>query len=78
VGNLPYGIRVVAREGLEAFDAALARTLTGPFRAWRRALLVDDPARLVRAGGRAPDRVHRLVNGGIPVVLGMWEPDDRT
>ncbi|HVP60422.1 MAG TPA: RNA methyltransferase [Myxococcaceae bacterium] len=77
VGNLPYGLRVGAREGLEAFDAALARTLTGPFRAWGRALLVDDPARLPRAGGRAPDRVHRLFNGGIPVVLGTWEPDDR-
>ncbi|HUM11340.1 MAG TPA: RNA methyltransferase [Myxococcaceae bacterium] len=78
VGNLPYGLRVGAREGLEAFDAAVARALTDPFRAWRRALLVDDPARLVRAGGRAPDRVHRLVNGGIPVVLGIWETDDGT
>ncbi len=77
VGNLPYGLRVGAREGLEAFDAGLGRTLTGPFRAWRRGLLVDDPARLVRAGGRPPDRVHRLVNGGIPVVLGTWEPDGR-
>jgi len=78
VGNLPYGLRVGAREGLEAFDAALARTLAGPFRAWRRALLVDDPARLVRVGGREPDGIHRLVNGGIPVVLGTWEPDDGT
>lgn len=75
VGNLPYGVRLGARGGLEAFDAALARALTGPFLAWRKALLVDDPARLARAGGRAPDRVHRLVNGGIPVVLGLWEGD---
>ncbi|MGZ6130568.1 MAG: THUMP domain-containing class I SAM-dependent RNA methyltransferase [Myxococcaceae bacterium] len=73
VGNLPYGVRVGARGGLDAFDAVLARALTGPFRTWRRALLVDDPARLTRAGGRTPDRVHRLLNGGIPVVLGLWE-----
>lgn len=78
VGNLPYGLRVGAGEGLETFDAALARALTGPLHAWRRALLVDDPARLARAGGRRPDRVHRLVNGGIPVVLGTWEADDGT
>ncbi len=76
VGNLPYGVRVGAREGLDAFDRALARTLTGPFRRWRRALLVDDPARLARAGGRAPDRVHPMVNGGLRVVLGVWEPAD--
>jgi 23S rRNA G2445 N2-methylase RlmL len=74
VGDLPYGIRVGAREGLEVFDVALARTLAGPFRMWRRALLVDDAARLERAGGRAPDQLYRLVNGGIPVVLGVWEP----
>jgi len=73
VGNLPYGRRVDAREGLEQFDAALARTLSGAFQGWRKALLVDDEARLVRAGGTAPHRVHRLVNGGLPVVLGVWE-----
>ena len=73
VGNLPYGLRVGAREGLELFDRALARTLTGPFGRWRRALLVDDEARLARAGGSAPHRIHRLVNGGLPVVLGIWE-----
>ncbi len=75
VGNLPYGVRVNARGGLDSFDSALAGALTGPFRTWRRALLVDDPARLSRAGGRTPDRVHRLLNGGIPVVLGIWEGD---
>jgi 23S rRNA G2445 N2-methylase RlmL len=75
VGNLPYGVRVDARGGLDAFDGALAGALTGQFRTWRRALLVDDPARLSRAGGRTPDRVHRLANGGIPVVLGIWESD---
>jgi len=74
VGNLPYGLRVGAGAGLEAFDGALARTLTGAFKSWRKALLVDDEARLVRAGGSKPHRVHRLVNGGIPVVLGVWEP----
>lgn len=76
VGNLPYGRRVDARGGLEAFDAALARTLRVEFPAWRKALLVDDEARLIRAGGTAPHRVHRLVNGGLPVVLGVWEPGD--
>jgi putative N6-adenine-specific DNA methylase len=75
VGNLPYGVRVGARRGLEDFDAALARTLQGPFRRWRRALMVDDPDRLPRAGGRAPDQVHHLVNGGIAVVLGIWDAD---
>jgi putative N6-adenine-specific DNA methylase len=75
VGNLPYGVRVGARGGLDVFDTALAGALTGPFRAWRRALLVDDPGRLSRAGGRTPDQVHRLLNGGIPVVLGLWEGD---
>jgi len=75
VGNLPYGLRVGAGVGLEAFDAALARTLAGPFRGWRKALLVDDGARLARAGGSKPHRTHRLVNGGLPVVLGVWEPD---
>jgi putative N6-adenine-specific DNA methylase len=73
VGNLPYGLRVGSRAGLEAFDAALARTLCGAFAGWRKALLVDDERRLTRAGGSAPHRVHRLVNGGIPVVLGVWE-----
>jgi len=73
VGNLPYGVRVDAREGLEAFDAALARTLGREFAGWRKALLVDDEARLARAGGGKPDRIHHLVNGGIPVVLGVWE-----
>jgi putative N6-adenine-specific DNA methylase len=73
VGNLPYGLRVGARGGLDAFDDALARTVAGPFRAWRRAFLVDDPGRLLRIGGREPDRVHPLVNGGIPVVLGLWD-----
>jgi putative N6-adenine-specific DNA methylase len=73
VGNLPYGLRVDAREGLEAFDAALARTLGREFAGWRKALLVDDEARLARAGGAQPDRIHRLVNGGLPVVLGVWE-----
>jgi putative N6-adenine-specific DNA methylase len=73
VGNLPYGIRVNARTGLEAFDSALARTLAGAFAGWRKALLVDDETRLARAGGSAPHRVHRLTNGGIPVVLGVWD-----
>jgi putative N6-adenine-specific DNA methylase len=75
VGNLPYGRRVDAREGLEEFDASLARTLSRAFQGWRTALLVDDEARLVRAGGTVPHRVHRLVNGGLPVVLGVWEAD---
>ena len=74
IGNLPYGRRVDARGGLEAFDAALAGTLSQAFRGWRKALLVDDETRLTRAGGTAPHRVHRLVNGGLPVVLGIWEP----
>jgi putative N6-adenine-specific DNA methylase len=73
VGNLPYGLRVGARDGLEGFDAALARTLRGAFAGWRKALLVDDERRLARAGGSAPHRVHRLVNGGIHVVLGVWD-----
>jgi putative N6-adenine-specific DNA methylase len=73
VGNLPYGVRVDARGGLEAFDSALAQTLSREFSGWRRALLVDDETRLVRAGGRPPDRLHRLVNGGLPVVLGVWD-----
>ncbi|HZJ53855.1 MAG TPA: RNA methyltransferase [Myxococcaceae bacterium] len=73
VGNLPYGLRVGAREGLEAFDAAMATTLGTGFAGWRRALLVDTEDRLERAGGRAPQRVYRLVNGGLPVVLGVWE-----
>lgn len=73
VGNLPYGIRVDARGGLEAFDAALARTLSREFSDWRWALLVDDERRLTRAGGRPPDRLHRLVNGGVPVALGVWD-----
>ena len=74
VGNLPYGRRVDARGGLEDFDAALARTLSRAFPGWRKAFLVDDEERLARAGGTAPHRVHRLVNGGLPVVLGVWEP----
>ena len=74
VGNLPYGVRVGSRGGLEAFDATLARTLGGAFAGWRKALLVDDERRLARAGGSAPHEMHRLVNGGIPVVLGVWEP----
>lgn len=73
VGNLPYGRRVDARGGLEAFDVALARTLSRAFLGWRKALLVDDEDRLTHAGGTAPHRVHRLVNGGLPVVLGVWE-----
>jgi putative N6-adenine-specific DNA methylase len=73
IGNLPYGLRVDARGGLEAFDSALARTLGREFAGWRRALLVDDEARLVRAGGTTPDRLHRLVNGGLSVVLGVWD-----
>jgi len=75
VGNLPYGLRVGARGGLGAFDAALARTLRGAFAGWRKALLVDDERRLALAGGSAPHRVHRLVNGGIPVVLGVWDEE---
>ena len=74
VGNLPYGRRVDARGGLEDFDAAVARTLSRAFPGWRKAFLVDDEERLARAGGTAPHRVHRLVNGGLPVVLGVWEP----
>src|SRR5262249_297797 len=82
VGDLPYGLRGGARGGLgggaggglEGFDAALARTLGGAFAGWRKALLVDDERRLARAGGSAPHQVHRLFNGGIPVVLGVWEP----
>lgn len=74
VSNLPYGKRVSAPAAPEVFDTALARVLTGPFAAWRQALLVDDPERLRRVGGREPDRVHPLRNGGIPVVLGVWEP----
>jgi putative N6-adenine-specific DNA methylase len=77
VGNLPYGLRVGAHAGLEAFDAALAQALAERFGGWRKALLVDDEARLARAGGREPHRIHRLVNGGIPVVLGVWEPERR-
>jgi putative N6-adenine-specific DNA methylase len=75
VGNLPYGRRVDARGGLEEFDAELARTLNRAFHGWQRALLVDDETRLVRAGGTAPHRVHRLVNGGLPVVLGVWDAE---
>ena len=75
VGNLPYGIRVGARDGLEAFDADFGRTLARAFPGWRKGLLVDDEARLARAGGSAPHRVHRLVNGGLPVVLGVWEAE---
>ena len=57
IGNLPYGRRVDAPGGLEGFDVALARTLRRAFPGWRQALLVDDEARLTRAGGTAPDRV---------------------
>jgi len=74
VSNLPYGKRVSAPAAPEVFDTTLARVLTGPFAAWRQALLVDNPERLRRVGGREPDRVHALRNGGIPVVLGVWEP----
>jgi len=75
VGNLPYGIRVGARRELEALDAALARTLEVAFGGWRKALLVDDEARLAGAGGSKPHRVHRLLNGGLPVVLGVWDAE---
>jgi len=75
VGNLPYGLRVGAREGLESFDANLKRTLARAFRGWRKGLLVDDEARLARAGGSAPHRAYRLVNGGLPVAFGVWEAD---
>jgi putative N6-adenine-specific DNA methylase len=74
VGNLPYGLRVEGRGGLQAFDSALARTLSREFGGWRKALLVDDESRLTRVGGIHPDQVYRLVNGGLPVVLGIWEP----
>jgi 23S rRNA (guanine2445-N2)-methyltransferase len=75
VGNLPYGLRVSTRDGLDAFDVALKRTLSGAFPGWRKGLLVDDETRLARAGGSAPHRVHRLVNGGLPVVLGVWDAE---
>jgi putative N6-adenine-specific DNA methylase len=75
VGNLPYGLRVGARDGLEAFDTALKWTLARAFRGWRKGLLVDDEARLARAGGGAPQRVYRLLNGGLPVVLGVWDAE---
>jgi putative N6-adenine-specific DNA methylase len=74
LGNLPYGLRVEGRGGLEAFDSALARTLSREFGGWRKAFLVDDETRLTRVGGNQPDQVYRLVNGGLPVVLGIWEP----
>ena len=73
VSNLPYGIRVGERRSLAALDASLARVLAGPFRTWRVALLVDDANRLERLGRGAPAALHRLSNGGIPVVLGLWE-----
>jgi len=66
---------VGARDGLEAFGTALKRTLERAFPGWRKGLLVDEEARLVRAGGSAPDRVYRLLNGGIPVVLGVWDAE---
>jgi 23S rRNA (guanine2445-N2)-methyltransferase len=75
VGNLPYGLRVGAPDGLEAFDADLKRTLVRAFPGWRKGLLVDDEARLARAGGSAPHRVYPLVNGGLPVVLGVWDAE---
>jgi putative N6-adenine-specific DNA methylase len=74
VANLPYGIRVGDRRSLASLDAVLARALSGPFAAWRVALLVDDAKRLGRLGRRRPDAVHALRNGGIPVALGVWSP----
>jgi putative N6-adenine-specific DNA methylase len=73
VSNLPYGIRVGERGSLAALDASLARVLGGPFKDWRMALLVDDAKRLERVGRGAPEVVHTLRNGGIPVVLGLWD-----
>ena len=74
VANLPYGRRVGGpRHELEVFDTSVAATIGRTFAGWRRALLVDDPARLQRAGGREPDTIHRLANGGIPVFLGIWK-----
>lgn len=73
VANVPYGIRVGERRLLGALDTALARVVSGPFAGWRLGLLVDDARRLERLGRGAPDAVHALRNGGIPVVLGLWE-----
>jgi len=78
VANLPYGIRVGDRQSLAALDAALARTLAGPFAAWRVAVLVDDPRRLGRMGRGSPAEVHSLRNGGIPVTLGTWLASPRS
>ena len=64
-------------EGMSWLDAALARTLKVAFGGWRKAFLVDDDARLARAAGSKPYRVHRLVNGGLPVALGVWDAEPR-
>jgi len=78
VANLPYGIRVGERRSLATLDAALARTLIGPFAGWRVALLVDDARRLERMGRGPPAALQPLRNGGIPVVLGVWDPSGRS
>jgi putative N6-adenine-specific DNA methylase len=78
VANLPYGIRVGERHSLATLDAALARTLVGPFASWRVALLVDDARRLERMGRGPPVAMFPLRNGGIPVVLGVWSASSRS
>jgi putative N6-adenine-specific DNA methylase len=70
--NPPYGRRLGRPAALRPLYTALGRVLRERFRGWRAGVLGADPA-LARALRLTPTAEHRLVNGGLPVTLSLFQ-----
>ncbi len=72
ISNLPYGDRMQAADGLDAFYEKIGDHLKKAYKGWTVALLVsaESPWKSI---GLKPKRKVPLVNGSIPVLLLIYE-----
>jgi putative N6-adenine-specific DNA methylase len=76
VGNPPYGHRLGERRHATLLARDLGETLNARFRGWRAGILCPDPAfvsTVARGVRRQPVATHVLRNGGLRVLLAIWE-----
>ncbi|MDX2018601.1 MAG: hypothetical protein SF187_00065 [Deltaproteobacteria bacterium] len=72
--NPPYGHRLGAAAGMTKQFTGMARTLATSWRSWRGGVLLPKGAEL-RAAGLKLQQQWPLSNGGLPVVLSLYNID---
>ena len=74
--NPPYGHRLGERRQVMQLARKLGERLRAGFRGWRAGVLCPDPAfvaTVAKGAGKQPTATHALRNGGLRVVLAIWE-----